>query len=171
MRRLDLTARAFTVVLAGLLGIQAFGQTPSPTIPPWVPPEARPKAKTPFSPKPTKGSNIFKCDAETWLSDAILKVESGYLTPISDADVTAYITLLGNYLVLYSAKPERKYQFTVVNDDDENAFCAAAGRIYIDLGMIKVVQSEDELAPLSPTRSAMTNLAIYRKPVRVSFFG
>ncbi len=127
-------------------GLSAYGQTPSPTIPAWVAPEARLKAKTPFAPKPTKGNNIFTGDAETWLSDAILKSEAGYLDPISDAEINDYINKLGNYLVLYSAKPERKYVFTVIDNDDENAFCVAAGRIYIDLGMIKAVGSEDELA-------------------------
>ncbi len=141
----------FTGVLLFVFVFTAFSQTVTPTqsrdtFPPWTAPTARDKAKTPFNPKPTTGSNIFKGEGEKWLSDAIMKMAGGYLDPIKDKEVSDYISRLGANLGLHSAAPSRQYQFTVVDDEEENAFSIGAGRIYINLGMLKAVQSEDELA-------------------------
>lgn len=118
---------------------------PQLKFPVWSAPAPRMKASTPFSPKPTKGSNIFDGEKEQWLADAVIKIGGGYLVAIDDKEVSDYISALGANLALYSAAPGRHYQFTVVNDEEENAFSIGAGRIYIDLGMLKAVESEDEL--------------------------
>jgi len=124
-----------------------MAQTPAPpNISVWRAPEARLKAKTPFAPKPTTGNNIFKGEAETWLTNAIIKIESGQISSINDAQIVDYVANLGNYLVANSALPGRKYHFGVTDSEEENAFCIASGHIYIDLGMLRAVTSEDELA-------------------------
>jgi predicted Zn-dependent protease len=112
----------------------------------WTPPAAREKAKTPFAPKPLGGDNIFKGDAESWLAEAIVQVESDGLTPIEDKFVADYVAQLGKRLAAYSVEPTRQYHFVVLRSHEVNAMSIGGGRIYINLGMLKDVESEDELA-------------------------
>ncbi|MGI8468330.1 MAG: M48 family metallopeptidase [Pyrinomonadaceae bacterium] len=114
--------------------------------PEWIPPSPRPKALTLFAPKPIGGDNIFKGEAEVWLADAIEKIEADALIPIKDKSVSDYVSQVGKNLAKYSVKPDKNYEFIVLNDEEENAMNVGGGRIYINLGMLKSVESEDELA-------------------------
>ena len=141
----------FSYAISLMFGIVVFSQSvPVPTSTPdmssWVPPASREKTKTPFSPKPFAGDNIFKGEAEKWLADAIIKVEIGSLTPIKDKEVSDYISRIGMNLVSYSATPKKQFEFVVLDDDSQNAMNIGAGRVYINLGMLKAVETEDELA-------------------------
>jgi predicted Zn-dependent protease len=138
------TLAAVVLILTFSLG--AFSQTsaPTPGIPVWTPPTARTKALTLFAPKPIKGDNIFKGEAEQWLADAIVSGMS--LTPISDKAVSDYVSQLGQNLVKYSTAPNKKFQFIVINNHEDNAFSIGAGRIYIYLGALQSAESEDDLA-------------------------
>lgn len=139
----------FTITL--FIGLTIFAQAapppqPSQDMSAWVPPAARNQARTPFAPKPAAGNNIFKGEAEKWLTDAIVELEIDGLTPITDKDVSDYVARIGQNLVSYSTVPKKQFEFVVIDEDDENAFSIGAGRIYINLGMLKGVESEDELA-------------------------
>lgn len=112
----------------------------------WTPPATREKAKTTFAPKPFGGDNIFRGEAEGWLADAIVKVEAGGLEPVEDKFVSDYVARLGKYLTAYSVAPSKQYQFVVLRNEDVNAMSVGGGRIYVNLGMLKAVESEDELA-------------------------
>lgn len=111
----------------------------------WTPPPPR-KSKTVFAPKPFAGDNIFRGEAEVWLADAIQKLEGGVFTPLDDAVITEYITALGNHLVAYSVAPTKRYQFIVIKDSRVDALTMGGGRIYLSRGMLRNVESEDELA-------------------------
>src|SRR5439155_22698739 len=115
--------------------LSANPQTVTPPL--WTPPQPRIKEKTIFAPKPTVGNNIFKGDAEKWLADAVQQVQAGSLTPISDKHVSDYVTLLGRNLALYSAAPKTEYEFIVLDKEEVNAMNMGAGRIYVNLGMLK----------------------------------
>ena len=144
--------RSFRIFLLFItLSVLNVAQTAVPAVPPasassWTAPTPRLKAKTPFAPKPTTGNNIFKGDGEKWLSDAVIKLETGVLRPIDDKEVSDYISALGKNLVIYSANPTLTYEFVVLDTENENAMSLGAGRVYINLGMLKAVQTEDELA-------------------------
>lgn len=112
----------------------------------WTPPSPRSKVKTPFAPRPFSGDNIFKGEAEKWLADAIKKLESGVLTPIEDKSVIDYVSQIGKHLVGHSVAPTKQYEFIVLDDENVNAMNMGGGHIYINLGMLKAVESEDELA-------------------------
>lgn len=129
-----------TLLLLFVLAFTNFAQNE------WKPPVSRDKAKTPFAPKPIGGDNIFKGDAEKWLADAIVKIETGVLTPVNDNSINDYISQVGKNLALYSTAPKKDYTFVVLDDDEPNAMNVGGGRIYVNLGMLKTVESEDELA-------------------------
>lgn len=111
----------------------------------WTAPPSR-KTKTPFAPKPIKGDNIFKGDAEIWLAVAVEKLEGGAFTAVVDQTITDYVTKVGDNLALYSAAPNKQYRFVVTTDWEPNAVMAGGGRIYINRGMLSEIESEDELA-------------------------
>ncbi len=132
----------FTLVLAG--PVLALAQT-APVRPAWTPPPAR-KTKALFAPKPTAGNNIFHGNAEIWLADAIDHLSGENLAPIDDKAILEYVAQVGNYLVTQSVNPDKQYHFIVTDDSSANAMTAGGGRIYINLGMLRVVANEDELA-------------------------
>lgn len=111
----------------------------------WTPPPSR-STKTPFAPKPFSGHNIFKGEAEDWLTDAILKLEGGSCLPVDERAISEYVTRVGRNLVLYSLAPKKQYQFVVIDNWSPDAWTAGGGRIFISLGMLSRIESEDELA-------------------------
>jgi predicted Zn-dependent protease len=118
-------------------------QSPTPA---WIPPNSRLNEKVFFAPRPSKGNNIFKGNAERWLADAIAELEVGYVAAIDDAFVAQYVAEIGKHLVAHSATPSKNYEFIVTQNLAANAWTAGGGRIYINLGMLKEVETEDELA-------------------------
>jgi len=125
--------------------IVAFSQTP--TTQAWTPPTPR-TAKTPFAPKPVPEYNVFKGDADRWLADAIVKLESEVADPVHDKALDDYVTMVGVYVAKYSAANTRQYQFIVTNDQSADAMTPGGGRIYITLGMLELLENEDELAAI-----------------------
>jgi predicted Zn-dependent protease len=113
----------------------------------WAPPTPR-KAKTPFAPKPLPVYNIFKGDADRWLADAIDKLECGIKEPLGDEALTRYVSMVGDNVAKYSVAPTRKYQFIVTDDDYADAATPGGNRIFISLGMLKLIENEDELAAI-----------------------
>lgn len=108
----------------------------------WTPPKPRTN-KTPFAPKPFAGNNIFKGEAETWLAETISK---GFRGQVENKFLTDYVTRVGNHLAANSVAPNRAYKFVVIEDEDDDAMSVGGGFIYITTGMLKTVESEDELA-------------------------
>ena len=139
-------------VLASLLllifSLPASAQKPPAPeqFPAWTPPTPRLKNWTIFAPKPTKGDNIFKGEAEKWLAEAAVNMEGVSLEPIKDAAVSDYVTKVAQNLVKYSTVPQRPFEFVVLDDSSENAFAIGAGRVYINLGLLQAVENEDQLA-------------------------
>jgi beta-barrel assembly-enhancing protease len=134
---------AITVLLLAAFALASPQQAPLQTT--WTPPPSR-KAKTPFAPKPFGGDNIFKGEAEIWLADAVEELEGGIPTPIDDKVVSEYVSQVGNNLVAHSVAPKKQCKFIVTSDWTPDAMTAGGGRIYITLGMLEQIESEDELA-------------------------
>jgi predicted Zn-dependent protease len=110
----------------------------------WTPPVAR-TARTPLAPKPHAGQNIFKGDAEGWLADAVqdANVRSD---PVSDHFVSDYVSRVGNYVASHSAAPAKEYRFIVTSDSGPDAWSTGGGRIFLTMGMLRLIESEDQLA-------------------------
>lgn len=67
--------------------------------------------------------------------------------PLSkDDDLQQYVTLVGNTVAAYSARPTLNWHFAVVESDIVNAFSAPGGFIFITTGALSQIHSEAELA-------------------------
>ncbi|MBI4751477.1 MAG: M48 family metalloprotease [Acidobacteria bacterium] len=145
--------RFFTkVVLSAVL--LAFGLVPGwgcqfpepsqaePDFPIWQAPTPPAKGKTRLLPKPGRGHNIFKGEAEQWLVE--------YLTPdeveLGDPVISTYLNQVVNHLTTFCPEPTRHFQVVVLDEDLPDAFCQGDGKIYITVGFLKMMESEDELA-------------------------
>lgn len=146
MRKVEpMKAWLAVVVVLALSGFAPAIPQQESAQPNWTPPAPR-KVKTPFAPKPLKGDNIFKGEAEIWLADALEKVEGGIFTSIEDKAVNDYVSQVGTYIASHSTAPTKQYKFVVTTDSTPDAMTPGGGRIYVSVGMLEQVESEDELA-------------------------
>lgn len=147
-KRTRLAAAITPLILAATLALGTTSQVPQEKkpepLPAWTPPPDRAKEWTPFAPRPIGGDNIFKGEAERWLADLVSESEEA--EAYGDREVGEYVTRLGRALVAYSAAPKKAYEFVVTGDDEPNAWTAGGGRVYVHVGMLRSVESEDELA-------------------------
>ncbi len=60
--------------------------------------------------------------------------------------VNAYISRLGNHLVSFMPKSPFEYHFFVVNSSAINAFATPGGYVYVNMGLITLVENESQLA-------------------------
>ena len=58
------------------------------------------------------------------------------------------ISEIGNRIVKASGEEDMKYTFRVINDPTINAYSAAGGFIYVNTGLLDILESEDELAAI-----------------------
>ena len=147
MKRIELPRPFFALALVLALTLSAVcaAARQEPARPGWAAPQPR-KNKTLFAPRPLGGDNIFKGEAEKWLAAAVEKVGAGSLRRIEDARVAEYVSQIGRHLAAHSVKPETAYEFVVLDDGEANAMSTGGGRVYVNVGMLKEVESEDELA-------------------------
>lgn len=67
-------------------------------------------------------------------------------TILFDETLNKRITEIGNRVAKVSDKPDMKYIFRIVNDPVINAYSTAGSYVYINTGLLDVLESEDELA-------------------------
>ena len=144
---MNLTKQIAAIVLLVLSVSVGRSQRPGIATPVWTPPPPR-RAKTPFAPKPLPVHNIFKGDADVWLADAIEKLECGVAGPLQDKLLTHYVAMVGGHVAKHSVAPTRDYQFIITVDDSARASTAGGGRVYISVGMLRLLANEDELAAM-----------------------
>jgi predicted Zn-dependent protease len=77
-----------------------------------------------------------------------------------DAALEEYVGLVGYTVALDSDRPEtfKGYHFGVLRTDEVNAFAAPGGFVFVTLGAIKAMRSEDELAGVLAHEIAHVNL-------------
>lgn len=68
--------------------------------------------------------------------------------PYDNEAATEYLNTIGQYLALYSDRPETfgGYRFLIMGTDEINAFAAPGGFILVSRGMLKCCRSEEALA-------------------------
>lgn len=80
------------------------------------------------------------------LSRQIMNVIFNYYELIDDPVVDEYINTIGNRLLAYLPEIIFKYRFYVIKADAFNAFAIPGGKIFINSGLLNVMEDEDELA-------------------------
>jgi len=60
-----------------------------------------------------------------------------------------YFNEMGQKIVAVSDRKDIEYHFTVIESDDLNAFATPGGYVYIYTGLLKLMQSEAELAAVT----------------------
>ena len=63
-----------------------------------------------------------------------------------DEELQAYVDRIGQRLVKTSDRPDLEYTFTVIDDQNINAFALPGGFVYINRGLMVYLDNEEELA-------------------------
>jgi predicted Zn-dependent protease len=69
-----------------------------------------------------------------------------YGMPVKDKTLQEYVNLVGNAVARNSGRPNIPYNFVVVDSPLQNAFSCPGGIIFVSSGLLKTIQSEDQLA-------------------------
>jgi beta-barrel assembly-enhancing protease len=69
-----------------------------------------------------------------------------YGLPVKDRALQEYVNLVGNAVARNSDRPNIPYNFVVVESPLQNAFSCPGGIIFVSSGLLKTIQSEDQLA-------------------------
>ncbi|AUC61388.1 Zn-dependent protease [Cyanobacterium sp. HL-69] len=73
-------------------------------------------------------------------------INSGRVKVYRNQNVNRYVNDIGQQLVKRSDRPNLPYTFTVVDNDQINAFATMGGFVYINTGLIRTASNEAELA-------------------------
>ncbi len=65
---------------------------------------------------------------------------------VQDPEINGYLETLGERLARASRRPDIPYHFYVIDDPSVNAFSLPGGYVYVNTGLLRIAQSEDELA-------------------------
>lgn len=65
---------------------------------------------------------------------------------VRDPVLSAWVERVGNTIVRADGGNPRDYSFTILNTGDVNAFALPGGFVYVTMGLLRFVDSEDELA-------------------------
>lgn len=92
------------------------------------------------------GFNLVSVDEEKQLGDKFATEIEKQKKVVTDPEVQAYIDRLGKKLLTGARQVDFPYTFKVVKDDTINAFAVPGGHTYVNTGLIKAAQTENELA-------------------------
>jgi predicted Zn-dependent protease len=85
---------------------------------------------------------------EQKLGDEFLKAALRELPMIQDPDVVGYVNSVGQRLVAHLESHTFPYHFYVVNSSVINAFAGPAGNIFVNRGLLELMDDEGELASI-----------------------
>ncbi|MFT7623727.1 MAG: putative Zn-dependent protease [Myxococcota bacterium] len=93
------------------------------------------------------GTSLFVSEAQEIEIGQEVHLEIIQETPLlENAALTAYVTALGQQLVVVSDRPHLEHQFFVLDTEQINAFAAPGGFVYVTVGLMRKVNSRAELA-------------------------
>ncbi len=73
---------------------------------------------------------------------------AGYGPPHSDAELQEYVASIGELVGLQSERPSLPYSFAVVTSDAPNALALPGGYVFVSTGLLRMLESESELAAI-----------------------
>ena len=89
---------------------------------------------------------ITSTDKEVEVGRKLARRVERELTLVDDEPMQQRVRVIGNRLAEVCDRRELVYTFAVVKDDDVNAFSLPGGYVFINEGLIKKTDSDDELA-------------------------
>lgn len=90
-------------------------------------------------------SAAFSIGEERDIGEKLLLAVRGEFELLDDPDTVQYINRLGQQVLAVAGPQYFEYHFFVVKNDQFNAFAAPSGLIFFNSGLIKTMQSEEEL--------------------------
>jgi predicted Zn-dependent protease len=87
----------------------------------------------------------FSIGEERDIGEQLLLAIRGEFELLDDPDIVQYINRLGQQVLDIAGPQYFDYHFFVVKNDQFNAFAAPSGLIFFNSGLIKTMQSEDQL--------------------------
>ena len=88
-----------------------------------------------------------------------------------DEALLSYVRSIGSELAKVSKNPDIDYQFFIIDDEIVNAFAAPGGYIYISRGLLKLLNSEAQLAALLGHEIAHVAARHFRRQGNRNFLG
>ncbi len=95
-----------------------------------------------------KASESMTPEQEYYIGRTVAATILSQNKPFDRQALTTYLNTVGQYLALFSDKPETfgGYHFLIMDTPDINAFAAPGGLILVSRGMLRCCESEDALA-------------------------
>ncbi|MCI5209346.1 MAG: hypothetical protein D3910_11255 [Candidatus Electrothrix sp. ATG2] len=90
-------------------------------------------------------SSAFSIGEEREIGEQLLLAVRSKFELLDDPDIVQYVNRLGRQVLAIAGPQYFEYHFFVVNNDQFNAFAAPSGLIFFNSGLIKTMQSEDQL--------------------------
>lgn len=98
--------------------------------------------------RPDKALKTFTPEQEYYIGRTVAARLLERYSPYDRPQLTRYINLIGQSLAQASDRPATfaGYHFLVLDSEELNAFSAPGGLIFVTRGMLKICQSEDDIA-------------------------
>ncbi|MCI5123024.1 MAG: hypothetical protein D3925_00740 [Candidatus Electrothrix sp. AR5] len=87
----------------------------------------------------------FSIGEERDIGEQLLLAVRGEFELLDDPDIAQYINRVGQQVLAVAGPQYFDYHFFVIKNDEFNAFAAPSGLIFFNSGLIKTMQSEDQL--------------------------
>ena len=86
-------------------------------------------------------------EEETTLGQAVaVEAFSRFGGEYQNESLTKYLNLVGKTVAEVSDRPNLNYRFAILNSEEQNAFAAPGGYIFVTIGLLKTLKNEAELA-------------------------
>lgn len=95
---------------------------------------------------PNMAHGAFTLDDEKKLGKEFYDELEKHQAILHDQRVTAYVATVGNKILANSQRLPYDYRFSVIKSQAVNAFATPGGYVYINQGLLTLVESESELA-------------------------
>lgn len=137
-------ALALTICSVSLAGVAQTGRIPLPDM-------------------GNSASNILSEKEESEYAKALVRQMRAYEVLVEDPQIQAFFADMGYSLVAHSDRPDKAFNFVVLDEPNINAFAAPGGIIALHSGLILAAESEHEVAGvLSHEIAHITQLHLYR---------
>jgi beta-barrel assembly-enhancing protease len=91
-------------------------------------------------------SNVFSPELDRRIGAAFMRQVRRQMNVIDDPEMQAYVRSMGLKLASNSSNAELRFKFFLVDSPSINAFAGPGGNIAIHSGLVKITESESELA-------------------------